>query len=1323
MTLRAFDRIAKSLQFLVRDLENESANDKVKSLAMVKMHAYILSQLMCYLEDCTAETEITGRKKKSTKKSDVRDEWENRRKKVFLTIHQLLQLPLQHLWQPPIVEESFVMLLAEICYKTLERDRDNRGKQHETVWQILGTLVKRYIHGITCTIKIIQLVKMYDTLAVPLATGVVNMVIENDCPTFISEICREIEQSNGEEAEARNIALFIETITTTRPELMLNVLDNILDYLQDESYIMRNCAIGVLGSLIIGCLTGENLDKEKRNKRDECLDCLQVSMLDVNGYVRSKVFQVLQKLGCDCALPVQRIPPLLTAVATHLTEKSVIMRKQSLQLMRVLLESNPFSADLTKKIYADQQDKLIQELREFQANVLAESGSGDDERVAYWQEIAPNVQKAIQKILDEDDDDDNDDEENEEIDVDVVFEKIRQQIVERHFSSAVRDLKRICSKLEYAPDMADLANDEKEQCYLLFALKIFLESEQTRNQDKEKFQSVAWKKRKEEIQNLKRKLNFTEQTVAFITEMEQAIPIIETLLAAAAPAVAIEACTFLGTAFLFNIDGAVAAIRKALSQVFSREESVRNNVAAVYKDIYLMKSQNNQTDRQTAIASVNGLMELFKGLQGSQSPALVQLITIWFANGSLTEEHLQVMWEKFSFKIPNTTHVDSRSALGLLTMVGHSQPKLITTNLNTLIKIGLQKRGREDLLLARDTARALMKIRHDSGDSMKEPIRHPNEHEIFEDLKSLLITKFEDSNDFEYVSFATDAINVIYQLANQPDLIIKEILQRIMEESIEPDVPESQLAKLLFVIGHVAIRYMVHLDIAVYKELKRRNAIRDEAKGKKKNLNKRNQSMSSAHSSARKARRSIYNKNRNMSMQQEDAFEEELSGACADDGDAEIIDETLEKTIVNGDGFLAQFVPLVLDVCQQPEKYKVLKIQAWGVLALTKMMAVSSEFCKDHLQLLITVLERSKHPEIRSNILIGISDLMIRFPNEVEPWTAHIYGRLRDNEVLVRKTAMKILSNLVKREMIRVKGQMSEMALCIVDSNEELRNDAKQFFQEVSQKGNVLYNILPDILSRLTDNKADIDEDDLRTILKYVLGLLQKEREIDALLDKICTRLKLATAERQSRDLGYCLSLLNLGKKGIIRLTTNLPMLKDKIHNKEVYRALRNIIETARKKADTKEVAALLEEAIDKLIDADDENNEGEKDKDREAMPPPMELPKKNHMRRRKVRNSSSEDEDEDQDDEENDRSKLPQTPKNTMTPRRKIQQSSKRKAAVAKRKNTAENSDEEEEKTPNKTKTNLRRSARNSRSADGDNLSLTPTPSPRTSSRNNSRK
>lgn len=68
--------------------------------------------------------------------------------------------------------------------------------------------------------------------------------------------------------------------------------------------------------------------------------------------------------------------------------------------------------------------------------------------------------------------------------------------------------------------------------------------------------------------------------------------------------------------------------------------------------------------------------------------------------------------------------------------------------------------------------------------------------------------------------------------------------------------------------------------------------------------------------------------------------------------------------------------------------------------------------------------------------------------------------------------------------MIKVQGHMAEMARCVVESQEDLKDMSKQFFGVLAEKGNTLYNVLPDIFSHLNDEDS-MEEKDLRTVTRY----------------------------------------------------------------------------------------------------------------------------------------------------------------------------------------------------------------------------------------------
>ena len=236
-------------------------------------------------------------------------------------------------------------------------------------------------------------------------------------------------------------------------------------------------------------------------------------------------------------------------------------------------------------------------------------------------------------------------------------------------------------------------------------------------------------------------------------------------------------------------------------------------------------------------------------------------------------------------------------------------------------------------------------------------------------------------------------------------------------------------------------------------------------------------------------------------------------GAEADDAEAEYIRNVCEKELVTGSNLLALFAPAIMEVCLYQDKYPDPKLRASASLALAKFMLVSSEFCDEQLQLLFTVLERSPEPVIRANMIIAAGDLSFRFPNTLEPWTPRMYACLRDDSSLVRSNTVTVLTHLILNDMIKVKGQISDMALCIMDECDKIGNMAKLFFTELSRKGNALYNVMPDIVSRLSDPAAGIDEDKFKEIMRYIIGLIDKDKHLESLVEKLCHRFHATTTE------------------------------------------------------------------------------------------------------------------------------------------------------------------------------------------------------------------
>ena len=76
------------------------------------------------------------------------------------------------------------------------------------------------------------------------------------------------------------------------------------------------------------------------------------------------------------------------------------------------------------------------------------------------------------------------------------------------------------------------------------------------------------------------------------------------------------------------------------------------------------------------------------------------------------------------------------------------------------------------------------------------------------------------------------------------------------------------------------------------------------------------------------------------------------------------------------------------------------EIQHWKIntdwiynYQISKIYSGSPTVCRQNLRLYFTVLEKSQYTEVKTNAIIALSDMVFRYPNELEPWTPHLYAR------------------------------------------------------------------------------------------------------------------------------------------------------------------------------------------------------------------------------------------------------------------------------------------------------------------------------------------
>lgn len=181
----------------------------------------------------------------------------------------------------------------------------------------------------------------------------------------------------------------------------------------------------------------------------------------------------------------------------------------------------------------------------------------------------------------------------------------------------------------------------------------------------------------------------------------------------------------------------------------------------------------------------------------------------------------------------------------------------------------------------------------------------------------------------------------------------------------------------------------------------------------------------------------------------------------------------------------------------------------------------------------------------------------------------------------MRKNAVLVLSHLILNDMMKVKGYINEMAICLEDEDERIANLAKLFFHELSKKGNnPVYNLLPDILGKLSSQ--NLKEESFCNIMQFLIASIKKDKQMEALVEKLCNRFCGVTDVRLCEYISYCLSQLSYTDKSMRKLIELFKTYEHALSEDAVMDNFRTIINKGKKFAKP-ELKSCIEEFEEKL--------------------------------------------------------------------------------------------------------------------------------------------
>lgn len=585
---------------------------------------------------------------------------------------------------------------------------------------------------------------------------------------------------------------------------------------------------------------------------------------------------------------------------------------------------------------------------------------------------------------------------------------------------------------------------------------------------------------------------YYKSAVAFITSVETGLTTVYDLLRSKSITDVSEAVSFLITAVQFQLEAASgSAVRKMLPLVLSRENNIRQAAVNAYMRLLAPGGVDSINGKEPVLAVATGLAALGQGATTGELACLEELI-------------------KAIFDTQDTSKLISSSVVAVLwdIFAGKVPGASVEQRLSSCILVGMIAARRPNSLQQRVHILESAGLPNPSFMrwSCAALCKLPQGSDVGGRLSWQLADLIESSTDLSTIE---QALSAIFVLSEEPEAIVGTLIRNLAQaiHDKQAAVPIRDLTRFLQVIGHIAVKELVRIE-ALTNKLRRAAAQHARHDG--------------------------------------DHEEEEQAGAEADKAL-----QLAEKELVSPGSLLGRYGHLAKRIASDGSAPA--ELQASSVLCMAKLMCVQEKFCETNLRLLFSILTSSPEPLVRANAVTALGDLAFRFPNLVEPWNSRIYAALQDKDDQVRKNTLMALTHLILNDMVKVKGHIVWLAVCILDKNERIADLARLFFHELARKSsNAIYNILPDTISCMSQI-GSLQSEDFKKVVAFLVGLMDKERHADGMVEKLCHRFRTNETDRENRDLAFCIAQLSVSEKGVKKLNDHFKSFSSALSDDIVY--------------------------------------------------------------------------------------------------------------------------------------------------------------------------
>ena len=688
----------------------------------------------------------------------------------------------------------------------------------------------------------------------------------------------------------------------------------------------------------------------------------------------------------------------------------------------------------------------------------------------------------------------------------------------------------------------------------------------------------------EVFRNKVQALKFTQGCLDFIEIFENANEAFQGMLLSANSSDVTEALRFFVRARHFKLPCAITGMKNALALMWSTEQAIREEVRKAFIEVFIAEAGTDGKDFLPDNQIAENLLVLVGPATVSELASIEEAVISLVKDERIPADVFLILWSIIA-KGPDNMRA---SSMQIISMGAGADKSIVDSKsrLKLLLDycLGDYAEEHKDWSLVRASACALQKIERAVVDD--ECAKYLVLERIIEQLCAVARGDWCSDNrkndTLEWFSASEEAIKALFVISPCPEECCSEIVRGMYVSTFRSDGDSNchslRLARFFHVLGNVALNLLCYTE-ELSGGVRRANAkksLQKQVDADKKKNSKKNQSSPGSKDS-----------------ESEDEMEAELGIAAEVEAETERQMAEIVETEILGRGLINAFAPLLVKVVgNEGNNFNSEILMQASMLALCKFMCVSASFCEKHLPVVLSALARAPKEDtvMRANTVVALGDLAFRFPNEVEPYTPHLYACLRDQSTKVRRHTLMVLTHLILNDMVKVKGQVCEIALCLQDDDARIRDMAGLLFHSLSTRSqNPIYNLLPDIISQLS--QLDIPTESFRSILVFLLGFIKKERQSTMLSEKLTIRMGKATTIAQKADLAYCISQLKHSEKSIKGLIDSFKLYKDALFDEDVKKSFVSVLSKAKKTAKP-ELKSQLDEWEEKILESSDRGKE-----------------------------------------------------------------------------------------------------------------------------------